>query len=251
MFGRRHFLDEDVDAFHMACWSWLLRGAGGMDEFRQTPLVLPTAEFFPKSDSLGHDRAVHVFETTKRLARMDDWPVDLVAQAELPRQLSQFVSLEHQGNAAGTFQMHGSGGVITFDPAHIDAPLVLVATFAHELGHYLNGGFDEPPPGGDDLVEPATDVTAAFLGFGVFGANACFEFQKNSEGWASQKLGYISEAEWAFNIAIFCALGEHDAARLKPYLKPRIYKEVQSGLKFIARNDVIPAILAAADTSQS
>lgn len=251
MFRRRHFLDEDVDAFHIACWGWLLRGTGGMAEFGKTPLVLPTSKFFPKSEAQGYDRAAHIFDRTKILARMDEWPVDLVAQAELPAQLSQNVCIQHEGRAAGTFQMHGTGGVISFDPAHVGAPMVLVATFAHELGHYLNGAFDEPPPGGPELTEPATDVTAVFLGFGLFGANSSFDFRKNSEGWASQKLGYISEAEWAFNIAIFCALGEHDSALLKPHLKPHIYSQVQSALKFIARSDIVPAILEAGNVPTS
>lgn len=251
MFRRRHFLDEDVDAFHIQCWGWLLRSTGGLDNFRQTPLVLPSPQFFPKTEEQGHDRATVIFEHVKRHAQMQDWPVELAPQADLPTQLSEFVYLKHEGTAAGTFSMHGQGGLVTYDPAHTSTPLVLIATFAHELGHYLNGEFAELPPGGADLVEPATDVTATFLGFGVFGANTAFEFHKNNDGWSSSRLGYITESEWAFDLAIFCALGEHDISVLKPYLKSHIFDQVKSGTKYLGKQAILEDILKLAASPEA
>src|SRR5205085_12416082 len=43
----------------------------------------------------------------------------------------------------------------------------LIATFAHELAHYLLATAPTSPPCEDDEHEFLTDLTAAYLGFGV------------------------------------------------------------------------------------
>ena len=249
MFGsRKYILDPDIDAFHFQCWSWLLRHTGGIEKFRQTELVLPTPQFFPKTESEGHARAEHIFECVRHHAGMAEWPVRLVAQQEMQSQVSTYNFIQHGTRAAGTFANHGNGGIITYEPGQ--GAISLVATFAHELGHYLNGGFPEPPPGGWDLVEPATDVTAAFLGFGVFGANSAFHFTRTQDfegqGWSTSRLGYITEAEWALNLAIFCAVAELEISQLKDHLKPHILQIVKKSTKFIAKHKMVLEVLAAA-----
>ncbi|MDH4318404.1 MAG: hypothetical protein OEV64_08445 [Desulfobulbaceae bacterium] len=44
----------------------------------------------------------------------------------------------------------------------------MIATFAHELSHYLIATAPEPPPGGWESWKFATDIGATFLGFGIF-----------------------------------------------------------------------------------
>ena len=51
----------------------------------------------------------------------------------------------------------------------------MVGAFAHELARLLVETFEEPPPGGALLHEPAIDLAAVFMGFGVFMANSTFE----------------------------------------------------------------------------
>ncbi|MDX6851136.1 hypothetical protein SCD92_17290, partial [Gilvimarinus sp. SDUM040013] len=70
-----------------------------------------------------------------------------------------------------TLSMHG-----VFQQPARTSPTQLVATFAHELSHYLTCTANEPPPGGWDNWEFATDIAATFLGFGVFMANSSFNF---------------------------------------------------------------------------
>lgn len=247
LFGsRKCILDPDIDAFHFQCWSWLLRHTGGIEKFRQTQLVLPTPHYFPKTETEGHARAEHIFEHVRFHAGMLEWPVRLIAQQELQSQVSTYNFIQHGTRAAGTYSNHGNGGVITYDPGQ--GAVSLVATFAHELGHYLNNGFPGPPPGGWDLVEPATDVTAAFLGFGVFGANSAFHFTRTQDyegqGWSTSRLGYITEDEWALNLAIFCGLAELDINPLKEHLKPHIFQVMKRAAKHIAKKETLSEILA-------
>ena len=247
MFGRSHFLDQDVEAFHILCWAWLLRCTDGLEALQKTPLVLPTVEFFPVTTSSGHERAEFIFEHVRDLAGMADWPVQLVPQAELAGRVSTLGRVQHSGTVAGTFSHSGNSGLITYDPSHVQAPIKLIATFAHELGHYLNEGFQEAPPGGWDLIEPATDVTSVFLGFGVFGANSAFEFIQtqdfDSQGWSSEKLGYLSVDEWAFNLAIFCELTGRNVTDLEPHLKRNLYKTSKAAAKYVERRQIGRQIL--------
>jgi|TARA_R110000796_G_scaffold1996_2_gene8013 hypothetical protein len=247
VFGRSHFLDEDVEAFHVLCWAWLLKCTGGREALRETPLVLPTPDFFPPTDSSGHERAEFIFEHVRDLAGMSEWPVQLVPQAELAGRVSTLGRVQHSGTAAGTFSHTGNSGQITYDPSHVHTPVKLIATFAHELSHYLNEGFQEAPPGGWELIEPATDVTSVFLGFGVFGANSAFEFIQTqdfeSQGWSSEKFGYLSLDEWAFNLAIFCDLTGRDVTDLKPHLKWNLFKTSKAAAKYVERREIGRQIL--------
>jgi hypothetical protein len=45
MWGKKKFLDPELEAWHIACWSWLLRHFGGVEAVRAAPLVLPTGAF--------------------------------------------------------------------------------------------------------------------------------------------------------------------------------------------------------------
>ena len=247
MFGKRSFMDRDVEAFHIQCWSWLLRHDQSGD-FEQTPLVLPTAEFFPASETEGHERAAYILGHVLEHARMGNWPVELVPQQERAGRVGLLATVHNIGNPAGTFCNQGNTGRISYDPGLIDQPIPLIAVFAHELGHYLCSAFHEPPPGGWDLNEPATDVAACFLGFGIFGANASFEYSQfadhDIQGWQSRTLGYITEAEWVFNLAIFCALRDIDIEVTKSYLKPHLFSEARRASKYVLKQAIVSEIRA-------
>lgn len=242
MFGRKSFLEQDLQDWHLDCWAWLLRHTGGLESLRETDLVLPTRDFFPPSEAKGHERAVHIFGTVKQLAGMTDWPVKLEAQAQRPGRVGPIAAVQHVGSYAGSYSHDGNAARITYDPQHVSSPVALVATFAHELAHYLTGGFPvELPP--HDRHEHATDVAVIFMGFGVFGANSAFSFSQqtefDSQGWRVQRLGYLSEQEWAFGLALFCALTERPIDLMKPHLKPTLWSEAKRAHAVIARDKLV------------
>jgi hypothetical protein len=241
MFGRKPFLEQELQDWHLDCWAWLLRYAGGLDKLRNTKLVLPNRDCFPSTDKTGHARAQYFFESVKSLAGMADWPVELEAQQARPDRLGPITALQHGESAAGTFSHDGNAARITYDPRHIKTPVTLVATFAHELAHYLTGSFPEllAPP---DMMEHATDVATIFMGFGVFGANSAFNFSQHTEfdsqGWRSERLGYLTESEWAFGLAMFCTLTDRPIDTLKDHLKPSIWGETKRAARIIARDNL-------------
>lgn len=251
MWGRRKtFLDREVEDWHGACWAWLLRNLGGMDDLRQQPNVLPTADFFPAFKGSDRERVEQVFARVQSLMGLADWPCTLVEQDRTNAQLSDFMVLQPTGiSAAGTFQAADGEVIITYDPALLQRPLNLITTFAHELAHYLLHTIEEPAPGVDvepKLEELATELAVAYHGFGVIAANAAFDFQQyqdvGRQGWSGGSWGYFSEDGWVFALAVFLRLRGEDAAPSRAKLKPHLAEKLDKALR---RLDDDPAFLAA------
>lgn len=205
---------------------------------------MPNRDYFPGTDLKGHEKAKFIFENVQRNAGMLDWPVELVELDVLPAAISDNAFIVHgEAPCAGTFQFEDDHGLITYDPSLLKRPIALIATFAHELGHYLNGSFPEPPPDGWELVEPATDVTATFLGFGLFGANeSCADYEEYSVDGIPQarrgKAGYLTEAQWVFDLAIFCHLTHQNIDVLQSYMKSHLWKQFQRAYKSVGQRDI-------------
>ncbi|HEX4292873.1 MAG TPA: hypothetical protein VHZ29_01930 [Rhizomicrobium sp.] len=210
---------------------------------RHAPLVTATREFFPPSEAKGHDRAEHIFRTVQSLAGMSDWPCDLEAQASRPgTRVSELgtVKITRGHMPLGTFSVSGNRALITYDPGSIDKPASLVGTLSHELSHYLLRSTHDESPGGELMHEFATDLTTVYLGFGLFRANEAFNFSQfgggGIQGWSTSGAGYLRERDWAFALAVFCALRGEDVATLKQWLKPYLYKDTQNAARYLAKN---------------
>lgn len=239
LFGKRNLLDDELAGWQFDVFAWLLRHTGGFAAFGQRRGVFPTSACFPHSAEHGHALAEAMFDQVRAHAGMADWPCVVQPQEHDPDPLVG-PALLVQGapqSPAGTYRGTEDGALITYHPRQLGDPMALVATFAHELAHYRTERFPEPPPGGWDVWEPATDLAAVFLGFGIFLANAHFRFSQHSDGqtmgWQSQRQGYLSEPEILHMQAIFSNLLELPAAGTLPHLKPalrgmfkRLYREV-------------------------
>lgn len=236
LFRKGNLLDADLADWQFGCFAWLLKHTGGIDAFRQRQLILPTPQFFPNDGSRGLEFAEMIFRQVKAHAGMADWPCELRCQQGDPDpKVSQYAYVQDApSSAAGTFRMLDEGNaLITYHPDQLRDPMSLVATFAHELAHYRMRGFPEPPPGGWDVHEPATDLAAVFMGFGIFMANSRFSFSHFSNGktsgWQTRQLGYISDVEVLHAHAIFSALQGLQQMETLAHLKSAlrgIYKRV-------------------------
>jgi len=124
-------------------------------------------------------------------------------------------------------------------PALLERPDRLIATFAHELAHCLLATAREPPPCDDSEMECLTDLTAIYLGFGVFLANARFTFERlkdgTLEGWRMGHAGYLPEADLVFALALFIEAKELDPAPVLACLKPHLAKILKRALEDRAR----------------
>ena len=248
LFRKQRFLKEEDEEWHLATWKFLLDKFGGIARLKASPLITATREFFPPTEATGHERAAHIFACIKKLAGMENWPCTLLAQPERVRtQVSEFVFLKilDKDLPLGTFSAQNGEVTITYDPASLDQPAVLVSTLAHELAHYLLAGVRDEVPGGEEMHEFTTDLATVFLGFGLFGANRAFEFSQHGDalgqGWKYSTAGYLRERDWVFAIAVFLALCGEPAAALKKLLKPHLYADLRAAEKYLAKN---PDVLA-------
>lgn len=209
-------------------YRWLERHLPKRGASHRPRLVTPTPEFYPHPATRDHAFAAATFESTKTLMALQNWKCRLSAQpndhvdrdAALAR-AGIYGRTEHAG-AAGTFRVDQEVE-ITYSPELVHEPMALVATFAHELCHYLLATVKEEPPCGWKVHEPLTDLAAVHEGFGVFLCNSAFQFSQWSDhqhhGWKWRKQGYLNEAELGFALGVFCVRGGIPPEAAGKYLK--------------------------------
>ncbi|MDH5572421.1 MAG: hypothetical protein OEY89_11695 [Gammaproteobacteria bacterium] len=191
-------VDDDTKKWIFDTYAWALKSFGSDIFYDDTVLVLPTNDYFPDNSSDPSELALLIFERVKKLAGMDEWDCDLVAQdPDVDPVISPAIVINNAPKGpAGSFKLEGNDNrvVITYNPDLIKKPEELIATFAHELSHYLSAVASELPPGGEEAWEPATDLIAVFIGFGVFLANSAFTYESYSsidaQGWSARSQGY-------------------------------------------------------------
>jgi hypothetical protein len=240
LFAPRLPIDADEFDWILACFRWFADEFDAARRYLGAPrLVFPDADTFPPSAAAGHARAAELFETVKRRAGMIDWDCDLICgEAERGTRVSTGLGLRHIGESAplGTFGFAHGRYWISYNPALLERPESLVATFAHELGHYLLHTARTRCPGGRDLQEHATDLAAVYLGFGLFLANGAQTFRQfegfGEQGWEMRRQGYLSEMALTTALALFVRLTGTDAraagAALKPALRPPFRRAVRA-----------------------
>jgi hypothetical protein len=189
---------------------------------------------------------------------MEEWPCRLEpGEADRSVHITPGVAIVHHSppKPLGTFSVEPAGAeaeaVIRYHPALVRDPMGLVATFAHELCHYLIHDRGEPPPGGWELEELATDLAALFLGFGIFMANSAKSFAAfsnfNEMGWESRRSGYLSEAAIVTGIAIRERLAERDAlVTAGPHLKSYLRSDLKNADAWLRKrhSDMAGAVAA-------
>jgi hypothetical protein len=250
-FTQRSPLTVDDEEWQLETWRWLLEQLGGLEDLQAQPLVLPTRDFFPKTDAKGHARAEHVLATIKELMGLQEWHCELVAQSRAPdAKVSDVAYLKFDNdkqNPGGTFGIEGNEVVITYDPGLIDDPVGLVATLAHELSHYLLSA-KSAPPGGWENHEFCTDLCVVYSGFGLFGAATAFRYFAGAQSWGYSKAGYLTQPEWTFALAVYFSLRGQPIADAKPWLPSHLYSGVMKAAKYLASQ---PAKLEALKSARS
>ncbi len=241
--GWEPMVDAEASDWILRTFRWALDQFGADYFFGRTILVTPTRDHFPEQPKDPRERAAALFSRVQGFAGLQNWPCQLVAQEPDVNPVVDAVTVLQNApqSPAGTFVVTGNeqaGVEITYNPAQIERPQALVATFAHELAHYLGHTAKSPPPGGEKNREYATDLLAVFMGFGLFLANSAVSFNQftgvNSQGWSTRTLGYLSEFELVYCLAVFCELKDLGREQVKPHLKEWLLPVYDDALKDLA-----------------
>ncbi|GAB5348069.1 hypothetical protein [Alteriqipengyuania sp. 357] len=230
LFKTKPPVSRDEFEWLLACFAWLREVLEDAD--RWVPLVLPD-----DPQLLAAKTASELFEVVRARCDMADWPCQLERIDE--QDMADFREVRVGGAPLGMFSHECGKFVIRYHAGLLRTPDALVATFAHELAHYLLEGKGDPP-GGRDLSEHATDCCAAYLGFGVFLANSARHFEQFTDGvwsgWHSSASGYLSEQALVTAAALAAALNDHDPSAIEGQLKPYLRGDFRKAGQAIARN---------------
>ena len=218
------FLDAARRDWQFEVFAWLLRNGGGFSKFAATTLVLPIEDHFPDRGMKGHAAVTALFRRVRDHAGMADWPCAVEAETDQAR--------TETGNTDRI-------PIIKYRPDALE-PTALVATFAREFAHYLIETFGEPAPGGESLIEPAVDLAAVYMGFGLFMANA-----------AVRSADYhLNEGELVHALAMFCMLRKVPPESVDRYLNPHLRKYLRLAARDLAQHEAkfqrLRALLSAA-----
>lgn len=229
IFKPKPFLDRARREWQFDTFAWLLRHTGGFAKFAETTLVLPIEAHFPDRGLKGHAGVSALFRRVRDHAGMADWPCNVVASGrDRPAEPQT-----GEGAAAGE-----PIPVIEYNPEITD-PLALVATFSHELAEYLIDSFPEEPPGGAALRDPATDIAAVFMGFGIFMANGAYQVAQYESGawagWRARAQGALNEGELVHALALFCGLRNVDPESVERHLNKHLRKYLRLATRDLAQ----------------
>lgn len=260
LFGPRRPLTAAEWDWQLAAFRWLIDEFDGLDQHRMGILATPDGACFPDSKLTGDARAEELLHQIMTIADIADWPVRLVMDDGEPelRAVSQMHAVTPDtGWALGTFQAveDGTGGwlaEIVASRQQLGDEAALVATLAHEVSHYFLSGTERPVPGGEDCHELLTDLTAVFLGFGIFLGNSA-RYSRHTQGelgtqyggwFLSGSQGYLSERALMSALAISETLAGRDPMAAAPYLKPHLAADLKDAARYIARRDVLADVMA-------
>jgi hypothetical protein len=171
------------------------------------PVVEPTNAFFPGA-YLGTEQDVlrTVDQVRAHLAiSADRFTVEVAVDEDMPGELGAMPLFPvRRAVVAGHYQQREGRGYVRIDPSQAGDRMRLVAIAAHELCHELLLGRGGVPGADGDDHEPLTDLLTVYTGFGVFTANAAFDFEAyNAGGWRIRSLGYLSEAMFGYALACY------------------------------------------------
>ncbi len=241
-------IDEDDEAWQLECWQWLLENFGGLPALCGRPTLIPSQSDFPPSGRTGMDHASFVFGQVAARFPVDPEQFDLVMQQEAVS--PQLGPLAHVVGAPqqplGTWSVSAeTRHRVSFEPALLDDLAGLIATFAHEICHPLLLTIAEPPPGGEENEEFATDLATVFFGFGLFGGNQAFVFQQftdsatGTQGWSAKRSGYLTQNEWGFALAVRAMLTGEDTGAVEKYAVDGLKANFDKNFRYLSRNPEI------------
>ena len=215
------FLDPARRQWQFETYAWLLRGCGGYQKFLDTDLVLPIPEHFPDRGMKGHAAAAALFRRVRDHAGMADWPcIAEPSSASLDNTEPSSASTDNATLESTSDRIR----IIRYSAAEQD-PAMLVAHFAHELARFLVESFEETPPGGPMLREPAIDLATVFMGFGVFMANSAVR----NAPWD------LNEGELVHALALFCHLRKVPEDAVDPHLNAHVRKYLRLAARDLGR----------------
>jgi hypothetical protein len=196
-------------------------------------IVLPTEDDFPVDSTLtGHELALDLFGFVLEHANLSEWP--FVLQPARPPEGAV------KGDVVEEPALDANSLIVPYDRSDLAVPDFFVACCGRGIAHYYAQDTHVPAPGGREKFDATVDVTAVFLGFGVFMVNACRHVERRGLGFSFEvmrrTLGVLGEAELCYALALrLVSIGE-EFATIKPHLRRELRPIVSEAIKDLQKN---------------
>ncbi len=244
LFKSKPLLDEPTVHWLFDCYEWALRQFDARIFREESVLVLPNDRFFPGRVNSIEEMAELIFGKVKEYAGVSHWPTRLVDGRQCAIETSAQVVIvgplrsRHGTMPATVEESHRLQ--IAYDPALVNNPEAMIAGLSHQVAHYLAGLSQTPPPGGEQSWAQATEVLAAFLGFGLVFANSAFNVRIPRCGSCApqpvDRQSFLSQYDSTYALAIFCVLKEIPNHAVLPTLKSSLRGFYKKAVKEISNN---------------
>lgn len=245
LFKSKPLLDEATVAWLFDCYAWALAQFDAQVFREESLLVLPNDRFFPGRVDSVEGMANLIFDRVKGYSGVAHWPTQLMdgrqCTTQAPAQLIIGGALRGSRGMAPDEVDASQRLVLPYDPAMVNNPEAMIASFAHQLAHYLASLAEEPPPGGEASWAQATEVLAVFLGFGLMFANSAFNVRIQSCGSCgappADRQSFLSQYDTTYALAIFCVLKGIPSREVLPHLKASLRGFYKKAVKEVSANE--------------
>jgi tetratricopeptide (TPR) repeat protein len=216
-------IEPDVRAWVDRRAVWIVQQFG-MERVRRQPIILPNAEYFPDP---YHPTGIGVRTLLDRVARymgVDSVRIDIEFYSE-QRHLAEQLALRGMQQTLGLYDDRDNRTTIWLEASHIDDPLSVVATLAHELAHVRLLGERRISPDEPDH-EQLTDLLTVFLGLGVFTANSVIHSVSHrighAENWSVWRSGYLDAPVYGYAMALLTVWRGEASSAWARHLRPDV-----------------------------
>ena len=242
LFKTKPLLDEASVQWLFDTYAWALKNFDAALFRNHTVLVEPNDRFFPGRVDSVEGMAQLICDKVKGYANIAHWPTRLVdgrqCQLEATPQLLLDGPVRQAEGSVPAVADESQRLPILYDPALINNPEGMIASFAHTFAHYLSTLAQEPPPGGEENWAQATEVVAGFLGFGLLMANSAFNVRLPRCGSCApqpvDRQSFLSQYDTTYALAIFCVLKGIAAKQVLPHLKSSLRSFYKGAVKDVA-----------------
>lgn len=220
----------------------LLLDKFGKEHVKQRKILVPHYSDFPVKYDGSDQTAIDTMKIVAKQMEVDFAEIQLNFYTEGAKAISSgnpwgdkvyLTSYPGEGSAGLYFGKQEDGKYhIALKRDKLKQAENMVATLAHEISHIKLLGENVTESNDEKL----TDLTTIIFGLGIFNANAAFQTftSLRSSGW--RKMGYLSQMEWGYALALFAHVREEKSPAWIEHLSVNVKGDFKQGEKFIERN---------------
>ncbi|WP_267550597.1 hypothetical protein [Rhizobium rhizogenes] len=237
-------ISADDEDWQLSAWEWLLENLGGVDALKALTSKYPRHADFPKSGRSGHAHVIFVFSYLCQLLKLDAEGFEIRQQEKaIEPHLGGLALVQNvPQDPGGTYSTANNRHIITYEPGVVRDLEQLIAVLIHEICHSILFSIPTRPPDWAENEEFVTDLATVFFGFGVFGGNQSFQFSQyrddasGTQGWSTRRLGYLTQNEWGFALAVRAMLTNEDISLTEEYATSGLRANFIRNRRYLAKN---------------